>query len=97
VIATEMLTSGLAASVQHCQALLYILGSFSILGMCSMSLLFFYRVRAVYGKSKIITYVFGFLWVATFGMFFVFPFSDFGAVSPSTCILPVKPLFHVLA
>ena len=79
-----MLTPGLVASVKHCQAVLYILGSFSILGMCSTSLLFFYRVRAVYGQSKIITFVFGFLWMALFGMSFVLPLAPYGSVSPST-------------
>ena len=89
-ITTEMLTSGLVVSTQHCQALLYILGSFSILSMCSTWLLFFYRVRAVYGNSKNITYAFGFLWVATFGMSFVFPFSTSGGESPSTSTRPLQ-------
>ena len=83
-IATDTLPSALVASVQHCQALLRVMQSFSTLSGCSTSLLFFYRVRAVYGKSKIITCVFGFLWVATFGMSFVCPFSNSSAVSPFT-------------
>lgn len=76
----------LVASVPHCQTLLYILGSFSILGMCSTSLLFFYRVRAVYGNSIFVTYSFGFLWAATFGMSFVFPFASYGGVSQSISV-----------
>jgi hypothetical protein len=55
------------ASVVHCQALLYILGSFFSLGLSATALLFFYRVRAVYGNGKIITAFFGFTWVGDDG------------------------------
>ena len=74
---------GIVASVQHCQTLLHISVSFLMLGICCTSLLFFYRVRAVYGNSKIITGFFGFLWLSIFGATFVIPFSVSGEVNLS--------------
>ena len=84
LLATEVLTCGLVASVEHCQALIYLLASFAIPGMCCTSLLFFYRVRAVYGNSRVIALVFGFLWTITFGASFLFPFSAASGVSRLT-------------
>ena len=84
LLATEVLTCGLVASVEHCQALVYLLASFAIPGMCCTSLLFFYRVRAVYGNSRVIALVFGFLWTITFGASFLFPFSAASGVSRLT-------------
>ena len=56
--------------------------------MSSTSLLFFYRVRAVYSDSKIIAGVFGFLWVATAGLSMLSPFSTHGEVSaPNLALL----------
>jgi len=77
------------APVVHCHALLYIIGSFVVLSMSSNSLLFFFRVRAVYGNSTIITGFFGFLWVATSGLYVLNPFALFGEhIGPTNrCIL----------
>jgi hypothetical protein len=58
-----------------------------MLGMCATSLLFFYRVRAVYGNSKAVTAIFGFLWAVTFGLSFVDPLSIDGDVSTCTSTL----------
>jgi hypothetical protein len=61
-----------------------------MLSLSATSLLFFYRVRAVYGNSIIITGVFGFLWMASSGLSVLIPLSIEGGVS---CILliNVKP------
>jgi len=77
------------APVLHCHALLYIIGAFLVLSMSSNSLLFFYRVRAVYGNSTIVTGSFGFLRVATSGLYVLGPFSLFGDhIGPTKrCIL----------
>jgi|SRR5882762_6408241 len=70
------------APVAHCHILLYITGAFVALAISSTSLLFFYRVRAVYSNSCIITSFFGFLWVATSGLSILNSFSIYGGVSP---------------
>lgn len=44
-----------------------------MLAVPSTSLLFFFRVRAVYGNSKIITAFFGFVWVAILGLSVLVP------------------------
>jgi hypothetical protein len=72
--------------VDDCQTLLYITGSVFVVALASTSLLFFFRVRGVYGNSKITTAVFGFLWVATLGVSFLVPTSITGTVRHS---LPV--------
>ena len=70
-------------SVRHCQALLYTTGGFYALALPSTSLLFFYRVRAVYGNSRVITCFFGFAWMTTLGLSVLVPLSIDGDVSPS--------------
>ena len=55
-----------------------------MLAMSSTSLLFLYRVRAVYSNSNVITGAFGFLWAATAGLSALAPTSGYGDVSPST-------------
>jgi hypothetical protein len=75
------------APVAHCHALLYITGAFVALAMSSTSLLFFYRVRAVYSNSCIITSLFGFLWVATSGLSILNSITIYGGVSPFAPIL----------
>jgi hypothetical protein len=61
----------IVAPVADCQTLQYIIGSFFALALSSTSLLFFSRVRAVYGNSKIITVFFGLMWVSTVGLSFL--------------------------
>ena len=86
LMATEVLTCGLVASVEHCQALVYLAGSFAIPAMCGTSLLFFYRVHAVYKTSKKIRYIFCFLWMTTLGVSFLYPLASTSGVSRLTSI-----------
>jgi hypothetical protein len=65
---------------------LYIIGTTFMLGVTTTSLLFFYRVRAVYGNSRIATAFFGFLWVSMLGLSVLVPLSLDGGVSHSSLI-----------
>jgi len=68
-----------AASVADCQAFLYIIASSFVIAMPATSLLFFYRVRAVWGNSKIITAFFGVLWLGNLGTSVLVPLAVTGA------------------
>jgi len=73
---------GIVGPVRNCQTLLYILGSFVGLCLSSTSLLFLYRVRAVYSQSEIVRGFFNLLWVVMVGSSVLVPLSLEGEVSP---------------
>lgn len=79
---SSSLTYKAAAPVAHCQALIYISGSFLMLSQASTSLLFFVRVKAVYSNSKIVTGFFGVAWFVNFGLSVLVPLAMDGEVSP---------------
>lgn len=89
----------IVAPVRHCQALLYILGSFVALCLSFTSLLFLYRLRAVYSNSKIIQGFFNLLWMVLVGSSVLVPLSLEGDVSsyPSLsaqgCAPSILPVF----
>ncbi|KZP16264.1 hypothetical protein FIBSPDRAFT_794691 [Athelia psychrophila] len=56
------------APVAHCQALEYIICSFYEVSLPATSLLFFFRVKAVYGNARVITFFFGALWFSVLGL-----------------------------
>ncbi|KZP07996.1 hypothetical protein FIBSPDRAFT_816544 [Athelia psychrophila] len=56
------------APVAHCQALQYIIGFFYEVSLPATSLLFFFRVKAVYAHGRVITLFFGALWFAILGL-----------------------------
>jgi hypothetical protein len=58
----------IVGSIDNCAALKYIEGIFFELSVPATSLLFFFRVKAVYNNSKIITLFFGILWLAIAGL-----------------------------
>ncbi|KZP29717.1 hypothetical protein FIBSPDRAFT_946596 [Athelia psychrophila] len=64
-----------AAPINNCQALMRAILALVILALNTNNLLFFIRVRAVYGKSLNATALFGFLYFAVFGSSMVVPFS----------------------
>jgi len=73
-----------AGSVEHCQALLYIIGGFYVIAIPSTSLLFFFRVRAVYSNSPYITWFFGLVWISLLGLSVCVPLSiDGGHIGPT--------------
>ncbi|KAF7972951.1 hypothetical protein HWV62_16520 [Athelia sp. TMB] len=55
------------APVANCQSLEYSIGVFFEISVPATSYLFFLRVRAVYNRSKVITAIFGCLWIAIKG------------------------------
>jgi hypothetical protein len=73
-----------------------------MLAMLATSMLFLYRVRAVYGNSILITVIFGALWTATAGLSILAPISLFGGVSLSggctlfSSISSAHPLLHYI-
>jgi hypothetical protein len=58
--AVDWLTWLTVASIDNCKSLKYVQGAFFVIGGPATSLLFFFRVRAVYNHSKIVTVFFGF-------------------------------------
>lgn len=48
--------------------------SFYPLSLASISLLFFFRVRAVYGRTRLVTGIFGLLWLGVLGSAITVPF-----------------------
>jgi hypothetical protein len=73
-----------------------------MLAMLATSMLFLYRVRAVYGNSILITVIFGTLWTATAGLSILAPIALFGNVSLfsrctlSSSISSTHPLLHYI-
>lgn len=56
------------APIDNCNALKYVEGVFIEIAIPATSLLFLFRVKAIYNHSKIITAFFGFLWIAIAGL-----------------------------
>ncbi|KZV88779.1 hypothetical protein EXIGLDRAFT_797636 [Exidia glandulosa HHB12029] len=67
------------AQVADCQALMIGLGWCYVLAVPSTSLLFLFRVRAVFYNERWITVVFFFLWLSTLASAFTVPFAIGGA------------------
>jgi hypothetical protein len=65
VLTTDVVAAG---SVAHCSAFFYAAGGCVIIAIPGSATLFFLRVRAVYYNNKIITAIFGSLWIALFGL-----------------------------
>jgi hypothetical protein len=58
----------IVAPIAHCWVLKYVEGIFFEIGVPATSLLFFFRVKAVYNHSRVITAFFGILWLAIAGL-----------------------------
>jgi hypothetical protein len=54
--------------MDDCKPIKYIKGSFLEIGVSATSLLFLFRVNAVYNNSRIIAAFFGLLWLAIVGL-----------------------------
>ncbi|KAF8180724.1 hypothetical protein K438DRAFT_1841713 [Mycena galopus ATCC 62051] len=63
----------------RCQAFEIALGVIYIFAIPSNSLLFFFRVRAIYGRTRAVTIAFGLLWIAVLGTSILVPFAARGA------------------
>src|SRR5262245_23022580 len=69
----------IVGDVPNRNALIVVDAVFLVLGTSASSCLFFFRVRAVYAKNKIITAVFGFLLLMLLGTSFTTLFSVRGS------------------
>ncbi|KIM88397.1 hypothetical protein PILCRDRAFT_255837 [Piloderma croceum F 1598] len=58
----------IVAPIDNCEILKYVQGGFGEIGIPATSLLFFFRIRAVYRHSRIITTIFGIFWLAIAGL-----------------------------
>jgi hypothetical protein len=54
--------------ISNCKALTYVKGLCLEIGVPATSLLFLFRVMAVYDNSRVITVFFGLLWLAITGL-----------------------------
>jgi hypothetical protein len=78
-----------------CQPVLLIISCSYLFALPGTAALFFFRVRAVYDRSKAVTVIFGILWLATLGAIIVFPFSVKGGHIGTTdycLLLSVSPV-----
>jgi hypothetical protein len=75
--------------MKNCQLFLVINASLWIPSVPSSSILFFFRVKAIYHNNKIVTAVFGFLWCSLFALSFLVPISVTGTHIGTTeeCII----------
>lgn len=58
----------IVAPIDNCGALQYVEGIFAEIAIPATSLLFFFRVRAIYNQCRIITAFFGVLWLSIAGL-----------------------------
>jgi hypothetical protein len=58
----------LVAPIDNCNALKYANGVFAEIAIPATSLLFLFRVKAIYNHSRIVTAFFGVLWIAIAGL-----------------------------
>lgn len=78
----------LAYSIPECNTALKIFDGFYPLSSASTSLLFFHRVRAVYGGHPFVTAVFGVLWICVLGTSILIPVGAHAiSVGPSNACL----------
>lgn len=68
-------TSRIVASVDNCHDLAKAIGWLGALSFPLNSLLFFFRVRAVFNRSKFIVAIFAFTWLGTLGGSLTAPFA----------------------
>ncbi|KAF8180723.1 hypothetical protein K438DRAFT_1768267 [Mycena galopus ATCC 62051] len=78
-----------AYPAERCRAFHLALGVLYPVAIPSTSLLFFVRVRAIYGCTRAVTIVFGLMWTAVLGMSILVPIADRGAnIGPTRyCII----------
>ncbi|KAJ7686235.1 hypothetical protein B0H17DRAFT_848313, partial [Mycena rosella] len=81
--------------LQACNAAYLAFNVFYPIGVSASAFLFFFRVRAIYGDDRIVTAIFGFLWLAVLGSSLTIPFGG-AAVKlgdPSKCIIARVEVF----
>ncbi|KAJ7687176.1 hypothetical protein B0H17DRAFT_939687 [Mycena rosella] len=75
--------------LQACNTAFVAFNAFYPIGVSASAFLFFFRVRAIYRGNRLITAVFGFLWLAVLGSSITIPFgvSAVKLGDPSECII----------
>jgi len=58
----------IAAPIDNCTALHYVQGIFAEISIPATSLLFFFRVKAIYSHSRIVPAFFGVMWLGIAGL-----------------------------
>ncbi|KZP05917.1 hypothetical protein FIBSPDRAFT_682152, partial [Athelia psychrophila] len=72
----------LVAPIEHCNSIFHLGTVLGAVASGATSFLFLYRIRAVYGRSMVITAVFGALWLAVAISGAAFVFLTSGTISP---------------
>ncbi|KAJ7796506.1 hypothetical protein B0H14DRAFT_3887554 [Mycena olivaceomarginata] len=80
-----------AYPLANCQAAMVVFNSFYPLSTGCTSLLFFFRVRAIYGGQRIISWIFAFLWICVVGAAILVPIYSYAASVGSVCIVTKIP------
>ncbi|KAJ7660625.1 hypothetical protein B0H17DRAFT_954025 [Mycena rosella] len=75
--------------LQACNTAYIAFDAFYSIGVSASAFLFFFRVRAIYGGDRLVTAIFGFLWLAVLGSSLTNPFgvSAVKLGDPSECIV----------
>lgn len=73
----------LVAPIEHCNSIFHLGTVLGAVASGATSFLFLYRIRAVYGRSMVITAVFGALWLAVAISGAAFVFLTSGTVRPT--------------
>ncbi|KAJ7652580.1 hypothetical protein B0H17DRAFT_957870, partial [Mycena rosella] len=75
--------------LQACNSAFGAFGAFYSIGASASAFLFFFRVRAIYRGNRLVTAIFGFLWLAVLGSSLTIPFgvSTVKLGDPSECII----------
>ncbi|KAJ7101658.1 hypothetical protein C8R44DRAFT_597240, partial [Mycena epipterygia] len=78
-----------ATPVPDCSGVHLAFNIFYSIGVSATALLFFFRVRAIYGGDRFITILFGLLWLAVLGSSTTVPISGTArnVGNPSTCLI----------
>ncbi|KAJ7660637.1 hypothetical protein B0H17DRAFT_1212453 [Mycena rosella] len=79
----------LSYPLQACNTAYVAFNVFYPIGVSASAFLFFFRVRAIYGGNRLVTAIFGFLWLAVLGSSITIPFgvSAVKLGNPSECIV----------
>ncbi|KAJ7660629.1 hypothetical protein B0H17DRAFT_846997, partial [Mycena rosella] len=79
----------LSYPLQACNTAYVAFNVFYPIGVSASAFLFFFRVRAIYGGNRLVTAIFGFLWLAVLGSSITIPFGvSAGKLGdPSECIV----------
>ncbi|KAF8147005.1 hypothetical protein K438DRAFT_1626775 [Mycena galopus ATCC 62051] len=80
--------------IPNCQTAMIIFSCSLLVSSAATTFLFFLRVRAVYGGQRLVTCVFGFLWICTVGAAVTVPISTEATKLGTLCLVTKVPSYE---